>query len=75
MEEEKFVFVIKYGGHWGATGWTYYKERFKDSKEAYSFYCKVRAPKEVGLEFHNGFQCSLSDAGMRRYFGDFMKEE
>lgn len=72
--EEKYVFVIKYGGHWGATGWINHEKRFKDAKEAYSFYRKARAPKEVGLEYNDGFRCCLSDAGMRRYFGDFMKE-
>lgn len=75
MEDKEFVFVIKYGGHWGATGYTYYKKRSKDAKEAYSFYCKAKPPKEVGLEYNDGFRCVLTDAGMRRHFGAFMKEE
>ena len=75
MEEEEFVFIIKYGGHWGARGWTCYQKRFKGAKEAYNFYRLARLPKEVGLEYNNGFQCSLSDAGMRQYFGAFMQED
>lgn len=75
MDEEEYVFVIKYGGHWGARGWTYYQKRFTEAQEAYSFYCKARAPKEVQLKFYDGFRCSLTDAGMRRHFGAFMKEE
>lgn len=75
MEEREYVFVVKYGGHWGATGWTYYRKMSKDAKEAYRFYCKARAPKEVQLKFSDGFSCAITDAGMRRYFGAFMKEE
>lgn len=75
MEEEEFVFIIKYGGHWGTRGWTYYQKKFKEAKEAYSFYRKAKLPKGVGLKFNNGFRCSLTDAGMRQYFGAFMTEE
>lgn len=74
MKEEEFVFIIKYGGHWCARGWTYSQKRFKEAKEAYNFYRLARLPKEVGLEYNNGFRCSLSDAGMRQHFGAFMQE-
>ena len=61
MEEDEYVFVIKYGGHWSARGWTYYKKRFTEAKE-------------VQLKFYDGFSCTLTDAGMRRYFGAFMED-
>lgn len=75
MEDKEFVFIIKYGGHWGTRGWTCYQKKFKEAKEAYSFYRTAKLPKEVELEYNDGFRCSLTDAGMRRHFGAFMRED